>query len=401
MDFISPRDICDLYKYLTKKELFDLYESAFDETKNKFPLIDKKEAQLSQINEEMRGILSNLTRYNDTVGLKNEIFSVYCREMEGEIPEEMLSQFLDDLFGILETKIRSHPKIRGELDSMRIDETNQLVRQLVQYGSVGEIHTPEGVCKTDFLTEGFLGKMRLILGTYVETLGKINYSKVLKLVEKMEGDPEYPAKNIRLASEVRDILIESFDHLPGESKDARIAFSVLLSKLTGAPDPLLSCELPSTYNELNLQAYITLSTLALNEGDIDSARSSFRSLAEFAESGARVPIALLEGRILIAEYCLDEAIRKLESILNEADFYERKIILYYLGAAYYKQSYLDRCLEFWDELKAIEENRRKRSVVVGNIGVVHQLKGNLDEALKYHEEALQICREIGYREGEA
>jgi tetratricopeptide (TPR) repeat protein len=401
MNFISPRDIYDLYRHLTEKELFDLYQSAFNETKMKFPLVDKKEARLSQIDEEIRGILSDLARYRDTGDLKSEIFSIYCREMREEIPEEMLSQFLGDLFGVLEMKIRSHPKIRDELDSMRIDETNRLIRQLSQCKSFGEIRTPEGTCKTDFLTEGFVGKVRLVLGTHVDLLGKVNCNKALRLVEKMEGDPEYPAKNTKLASEVCNIFIESFDHLPGEAKDTRIAFSVILSKLTGIPEPLLSCELPSTYNEINFQAYATLSTLALNEGDIGAARTYFRDLTEYAESRERVPMLLLEGRILIAEYSLDEAIRKLENILNDADFCEKKTILHYLGIVCYKRSDLEKCFKYWNDLKEIEDDRGRRSVTVANIGIVYRSKGNPDEALRCYQEALQIHRDIGYREGEA
>ena len=94
----SARDIFDLVKRLKEKDLFGLYESAFNETKKKFPLIDKKEAQLSQINEVIRETIGDATRYKDTENLKNEIFTVYCTEMKGKIPEDMLKQFLDNLF---------------------------------------------------------------------------------------------------------------------------------------------------------------------------------------------------------------------------------------------------------------------------------------------------------------
>ena len=165
--------------------------------------IDRIEAQLSQINENIRETIGDVTRYNDTENLKNEILTVYCREMKGEIPEDMLKQFLDNLFENLKVKIRSHPKIRPELDSIKTDEILQLARniseltkQLSQCRTTGQIQTPEGWCKSDFLTEGFVGKVKLILGTHVNVLEEVNYSKIVKLVEKMERDPEYIFHNL-------------------------------------------------------------------------------------------------------------------------------------------------------------------------------------------------------------
>jgi tetratricopeptide (TPR) repeat protein len=38
---------------------------------------------------------------------------------------------------------------------------------------------------------------------------------------------------------------------------------------------------------------------------------------------------------------------------------------------------------------------------LGNIGVIYQDRGDLDQALKYHREALEINKQIGHKEGEA
>jgi len=38
---------------------------------------------------------------------------------------------------------------------------------------------------------------------------------------------------------------------------------------------------------------------------------------------------------------------------------------------------------------------------LGNIGLIYRAKGDLDQALKYHQDALKIDKEIGYRQGEA
>ena len=38
---------------------------------------------------------------------------------------------------------------------------------------------------------------------------------------------------------------------------------------------------------------------------------------------------------------------------------------------------------------------------MGNIGLIYRAKGDLDNALKCHQDALKIDREIGYKQGEA
>ena len=38
---------------------------------------------------------------------------------------------------------------------------------------------------------------------------------------------------------------------------------------------------------------------------------------------------------------------------------------------------------------------------MGNIGLIYSDKGDLDSALKYHQDAMKIHREIGYKQGQA
>ncbi|GAI36357.1 unnamed protein product, partial [marine sediment metagenome] len=42
-----------------------------------------------------------------------------------------------------------------------------------------------------------------------------------------------------------------------------------------------------------------------------------------------------------------------------------------------------------------------RAATLGNIGLIYGDKGDLDKALEHYQEALKICREIGYKRGEA
>lgn len=397
MEFVSLRDGIDLYKYLTEKNPFDLYESTFNETKRKFPLIDEKEAHLSQVNENIRKIIGDLSRYKDIEDLKNEIFTVYRREMKGEIPEDMLKQFLDDLFENLNVKIRSHTKIRPELESIKTDE----MLQLLQCRVIGEIQTPEGLCKSDFLTEGFVGKVRLVLGTHADVLGKVNYRKVVGLVEKVEGDPEYAVKNTELASEVCTILIESLNHLPQDAKNARIVFSIILSKFTGSSEFLESCELPSDYDELNFQAYITLATISLNRSDIESSRKYLMKLRDYMDSGEKILPGILEGRILIEDNSFDEAINCFKEIIDDADSNTRKVILFYMGLAYFRKPNFREALEWWNRLSNTEENRKKLAITIGNMGVIYHIFGDFDKALEFHSRALETNKEVGNKEAEA
>ena len=39
------------------------------------------------------------------------------------------------------------------------------------------------------------------------------------------------------------------------------------------------------------------------------------------------------------------------------------------------------------------------ATALGNIGLIYSAKGDMDEALKYHKEALEIFNEIGYKYG--
>lgn len=128
MEIVSLRDLYEIVKYLTEKDLFGLYESAFNVVKKEFPIIDRKEAQLSQINEKMREIISNIEKYKNIESLKNEVFDMYYGEMKGEIPEKALKQFLDSLFEDMKQKIRSHPKIKDKLMILYTEDIFQYAR---------------------------------------------------------------------------------------------------------------------------------------------------------------------------------------------------------------------------------------------------------------------------------
>lgn len=94
------------------------------------------------------------------------------------------------------------------------------------------------------------------------------------------------------------------------------------------------------------------------------------------------------------------------SMLNSAielnpdftDAYSMKASNFYYKSEFRKViKLLNIVLELASKNKDIERERR----VLGNMGIIHRNLGNYEEALKYNNRALHICREIGnkYREG--
>lgn len=88
---------------------------------------------------------------------------------------------------------------------------------------------------------------------------------------------------------------------------------------------------------------------------------------------------------------------------------ERLSVLLNLGNSYYALSQYDNALKNYKTILDLSQNQKvsERSALEGkaaafcNIGIIYRDKGKLDDALKYHEEALEIHREIGYKEPEA
>lgn len=103
-------------------EMFNIYESTFNKIKKKFPLIDKNEGELSQINEKMRNVLCDVEQYVDLIGLRNRLWYLYSIETLNEIDGAILNQFLDELFDVLELKILEHRRIREIIDHIKINE---------------------------------------------------------------------------------------------------------------------------------------------------------------------------------------------------------------------------------------------------------------------------------------
>ena len=86
---------------------------------------------------------------------------------------------------------------------------------------------------------------------------------------------------------------------------------------------------------------------------------------------------------------------------------EKMSVLLSLGNAYYLLNQNNQALKNYEAVlelarKVDEKNALEgKSAVLGNIGLIYIVKGNFDEALKYHKDALTIDREIGYKQGEA
>jgi tetratricopeptide (TPR) repeat protein len=82
-------------------------------------------------------------------------------------------------------------------------------------------------------------------------------------------------------------------------------------------------------------------------------------------------------------------------------------ILINLGNAYRSLGKYEIALKNYSAVLDLTQKVSERSALegrasaLGNLGLILRLKGNLDDALKYLEDALKIHKEIGYRQGEA
>jgi len=91
---------------------------------------------------------------------------------------------------------------------------------------------------------------------------------------------------------------------------------------------------------------------------------------------------------------------------------ERMIFSGIAGSCYYILGNFSRAEEYYKDILKISERKDLRAVykndvilaraaALGNSGVIYGDKGDLDEAFKYHQEALKIHKGIGYKQGEA
>ena len=117
----------------------------------------------------------------------------------------------------------------------------------------------------------------------------------------------------------------------------------------------------------------------------------------------------LKALLLCKNDKYEDAIKEFENILRICMISptEKMSILLSLGNAYYSLSQNDKALENYNALLEITEKVGKKDALegkasaLGNIGLILKNKGDLDNALKYHQDALKIHVEIGYKQGEA
>ncbi len=91
---------------------------------------------------------------------------------------------------------------------------------------------------------------------------------------------------------------------------------------------------------------------------------------------------------------------------------ERGIFCIAAGVSYYISGDHQKSKSYFDDALAISRREDMRTILkveserieanaLGNIGLIYQVKGDLDRGLKYHQDALKIHREIGFKDGEA
>jgi tetratricopeptide (TPR) repeat protein len=91
---------------------------------------------------------------------------------------------------------------------------------------------------------------------------------------------------------------------------------------------------------------------------------------------------------------------------------QQMVLFLNIGNIYYVTGKHEKALDYYEKTTRIakrdvvleiyhEEARKIESCAISNIGLIYRDKGNLDDALKYLQDALEIFKEINYRQGEA
>ena len=75
-----------------------------------------------------------------------------------------------------------------------------------------------------------------------------------------------------------------------------------------------------------------------------------------------------------------------------------------IGLIYSDKGDADNALKYHQQALEIDKEigyKQGEASDLGNIGLIYSDKGDADNALKYHQQALEIDKEIGYKQGEA
>jgi tetratricopeptide (TPR) repeat protein len=96
--------------------------------------------------------------------------------------------------------------------------------------------------------------------------------------------------------------------------------------------------------------------------------------------------------------------KDLEKIYKNDVILARASALGNIGLIYSDKGDLDEALKYHQDALKIDRDvgyKQGEANQLGNIGLIYSAKGDLDEALKYHQDALKIDRDVGYKQGEA
>jgi tetratricopeptide (TPR) repeat protein len=117
----------------------------------------------------------------------------------------------------------------------------------------------------------------------------------------------------------------------------------------------------------------------------------------------------MEALLFVWDEKYSHAIQKFEDILRGCILSptEKMAVLLNLGNAYYSLGQIEIALENYNAILELTKKVSKKEALegkasaLGNIGLIYADKGDLDNALKYHQDGLKINQEIGYKQGEA
>jgi tetratricopeptide (TPR) repeat protein len=100
-------------------------------------------------------------------------------------------------------------------------------------------------------------------------------------------------------------------------------------------------------------------------------------------------------------YILVDVLKEIDIFKTLIDISENCDAVNLIGEQCFNWGEIRQSFLAWSHILDKSDDNKWKSIAIGNIGLIYSDKGEADEALKYLQQALEIDREIGFRQGEA
>lgn len=199
-------------------------------------------------------------------------------------------------------------------------------------------------------------------------------------------------QDVRYLTENVDLIKGKVDTMEIKVDSALVALNEYLNNL------------PSTGNK-RIKSLFDKGYRAKRKCDLSTAIKFFQKALNYAKGEEFVTLQTLIANCYLARGYLNKALEMYNSVLIIAqqlnDIRHKTVILGNIGLIHLMKGHFDDAKDnFSRSLMLAEEQGMQKCIVNqhGNLGITYQVEGKLKEALNKHEKALAIAREIDYQE---